>query len=298
MLKRTLALYLAILCSVTTMAQWVNVRETIWKQQFSKKTMDQLKATTTVFFYSKQQEATIDSIKQAVSEVWKITPLIFDEISNFDKYASDPKYSFFGIEALSSEVRYGSSGGSSGYSNTHFFLTLRLFKEATKKGNIIRTPLCRIELYPNAQTLLKGGKVPNLYSNESFFNWSPILLKAQLAAVSTNLENNFKPDHYDEFKDKDLSNILSTETLYVPKTVLIGTENIFNGYRYKYKVSEDDELFELFQASKKGRLLFEYVRSSTDKFVTIYDLQQKKVIYRSYVAVSYNLKSKDIETIK
>ncbi|AEV99628.1 hypothetical protein A4D02_27750 [Niastella koreensis] len=75
-------------------------------------------------------------------------------------------------------------------------------------------------------------------------------------------------------------------------------EAIFNGYHYKYRICTEEELFDLFQISKKGRLLFEYVQSSTDKFITIYDLQQKKTIYRDYVAISYNLKSKDIEKIK
>lgn len=294
--KKIFTLFLAFLCSVTAMAQWINVRETIWKQQFSKEMMDQFRSTTTVFFYSKQQGSQIDSIKQAVAEGWKITPLIFDDISNSNKYLSDPKYSFFSIESLSSETR--TSGGGS-YSNTHYFLTLRLFKEATKKGNIIRTCLGRIELYPN--------KIENVYSKGAFYNWTPVLLKAQLETVSTNLEKNFKPDHYDEFKDKDLTNILSSDTLYVPKTLLMGfnavsakekDEAIFNGYRYKYRICTDEELFDLFQISKKGRLLFEYVQSSTDKFITIYDLQQKKTIYRDYVAISYNLKSKDIEKIK
>jgi hypothetical protein len=306
MQKRIFALFLVLAFSVTAIAQYGDIRAAIQSQKFSDEVMAQLKATTTVFFYSKQQKTEIDSIKQAITDGWKLTPLIFDDISKFDKYASNPKYSYFIIEGFTKESKYTS--------NTHYYINLRVFKEVTKKGNIISTGLCRIELYPNTQTLnMGGGKsdevVENLYTKGLFYNWRPILLKAQLEAVSSNLEKSYKPDHYAEVKDKDLTNILSTDTLYVPKSLLLGfnalsgkekekPETIFDSYHYKYRICTDEELFDLFQVSKKGRLLFEYVKSSTDKFLTIYDLQQKKVIYKNYVPLSYNLKSKDIESIK
>ncbi|OQP50878.1 hypothetical protein A4H97_03365 [Niastella yeongjuensis] len=306
MQKRILTLCLAIVCSLTAISQYADIRAAIQKQQFNKETIDQLKATTTVFFYSKEQKSEIESIKKAVTDGWNLTPLVFDEISRFEKYASDPKYSYFIIEGFTKE--------SGSVSATHYYLNLRLFKDVSKKGKISTTGLCRVELYPNTQTLRMGyGKadevIDNLYTKGGFYNWSPILLKAQLEVVATNLQNNIKPAHYDEIKDDNLTNILSSDTLYIPKTLLMsfnalsGKENekpetIFNGYRYKYRICTDEELFDIFEISKRGRLLFEYVKSSTDKFITIYDLQQKKAIYRNYVAVSYNLKSKDIESIK
>jgi hypothetical protein len=307
MQKKNFTLYLAILCSLTTMAQYAEINAAIQRQQFSNETMAQLKATTTVFFYSKKQQGSeIDSIKQAVTEGWKLTPLIFDDISRFEKYASNPKYSYFVIEGITKQSSYTS--------NTHYYINLRLFKEVSKKGNIVTTGLCRIELYPNTQTFnMNSGKsdevIENLYSKGIFYNWSPILLKAQLEAVATNLEKNLKPGHYEEVKDKDLTSILSTDTLYVPQSVLMSFnafsgkekekhEELFGQYRYKYRICSESELFDLFQTSKKGRLLFEYVKSSTDKLITIYDLQQKKIIYRNYVPMSYNIKSKDIESIK
>lgn len=306
MQKTIFTLFLAILCSLHAMSQYADISAAINRQKFSQEIIDKLKATTTVFFYSKQQKSEIDSIKQAVSDGWKLTQLIFADIRSFDKYAADPKYSYFIIEGFTKQ--------SSSHSNTHYYLNLRLFKEVSRKGKISTTGLCRIELYPNTQTLIMGsGKedevIENLYTKGGFWNWSPILLKAQLEVVSTNLEKNLKPGHYEEVKDNDLTNILSTDTLYVPQSVLMSfnaftgkekekNENIFAGYRYKFKICSDSELFDLFQISKKGRLLFEYVKSSTDKFITIYDLQQKNIIYRNYVPLSYNIKSKDIESIK
>jgi hypothetical protein len=302
MQKKLFTHFLAFLCSVTAMAQTNDPGASIPGEKLSSEIIDQLKATTTVFFYSKPPGSEIDSIKQAVTDGWKLTPLIFDDISNFGKYSSDPKYSYFIVKKFTSVSRSGSGSGS--YTNTHCYLSLHLFKEVTKKGNITTTGLCRIELYPSGQTLFGGDKAEDLYKKGAFYNWSPVLLKAQLEIVSANLEKSFIPYHYYEFKEKDLANILSNDTLYVPRSVLVSVlsankkENIFDGYSYKYRICTDDELFDLFKISKKGRLLFEYVKSSTDKFINIYDLQQKKIIYRNYVAVSYNLKSKDIKRIK
>jgi hypothetical protein len=122
-------------------------------------------------------------------------------------------------------------------------------------------------------------------------------------------KRHFISDLYYEYKDKELTTILSNDTLYVPQRLLMSfnaftaaehakQKTVFASYHYKYRICTDEELFNIFETSKRGRLLFEYVKSSTDKLITIYDLQQKKVIYRDHHNVSYNLKSKDIKKIK
>lgn len=291
-------------------AQYAEIRQAIQKQEFSDELINQLKTTKTVFFYSKQQVSQLDSVKQAVSEGWTFTPLIFEDISKFDKYATDPAYSYFIIEGIKST----SSSQTGSYSNIHYYLNLRLFKEINKKGKVSSTGFCRIELFPNAKTLFMGpddgiGIIPTLYNKGTFLNWSPVLLKAKLAVVSTNLNNRLKPWHYEKVRNDNLSSLLSKDTLYVPKSLLMNfggftgkekeqDENVFASYKYKYKICSDAELFEIFETKKQGKLLFEYVKSSTDKFITIYNVEKKEVIYRNYVPVSYNLKSKDIESIE
>lgn len=299
MQKKYFALYFAFLCSLSAMAQPFNPKAT-----FGAELIDKLKATTTVFFYSQLQGAEVDSLKQAVSEGWKLTPMIVDDISNFSKYQSDPKYSYFLIGKFSSDY----TSGNMHYSNTYYFYQLRIFREVNKKGSIVTTGLCRVELYPNSKVLFGGGK-ENLYNKAGFYNWSPVLLKAQLEVVQDNLERHFISDFYYEYKDKELTTILSNDTLYVPQRLLMSfnaftaaekakPKTVFDSYHYKYRICTDEELFEIFETSKRGRLLFEYVKSSSDKLITIYDLQQKKVLYRDHHNVSYNLKSKDIKKIK
>ncbi|MEO6254952.1 MAG: hypothetical protein ABIO79_16695 [Ferruginibacter sp.] len=279
--------------------------------------LEKLKATTTVFFYKKSRNYSIDSIKQAVTSAWDLTPIIFEDIAKADKYTGNPKYSFFSIEGIAKTSRSTSIS----YTNTHYYLVLRIFKEETKKGKIKTTPLCRLELFPNYATMeiatpphygndvLDGEEVVSeLYDRGVFYNWSSITLKAMLGALTTELKNNERRWVYANVKSPDLTEILSKDTLYIPQYLLISynafsgkekqkDENILSEYKYKYRVCTDKELYQIFEVEKRGRLLFEYVKSSTDKFISIYDLKEKKVIYKRYSPMSYNIKGKDLEAI-
>lgn len=282
------------------------------KETFNNNTISQLKATTTVFFYQKEKGISNDSLEKAIKEAWTLTPVIFDDLSNADKYAGDPAYSYFVIEGVKTTV--SKSNGFS-YSNIHYYLALKVFKEVTKKGKVITDGLYRIELFPNFESMMIGQKgksdevIENLYAKGQFYNWNPVLLKANLATANTNLSNMTRPWLFQNIRDENLPQLLSGDTLYVPKRLLIQyngfngnekdkKENVFDEYQYKYRLCTDAELYQIFEVEKRGRLLFEYVKSSTDKFVTVYDLKQKKAIYRQYVPVSYNLKGKDISRIR
>ena len=297
-------LTLLVVCSKIASAQmWVTQEDQLVpKREFTDQEMKTLKATKTVFFLQPGTKAHTDSIKRAVSDVWNITPLIFDDFTNADKYLSDPTYSYFVFGGVISSGSYGTS--------THYFLTLQLPVDVTRKGKIKTIGLCRIELFPNRKTLdqISNIDVGKLYNEGSFYNFSPIFIKAQLQAVSTDLKNNVRPKLFEQLKPDSLSQVLTTDTLYVPQSILMSfnpfgekeevkKENPFDKYPYKYRICTDAELYTIFQTQKRGRLLFEYVKSSSDKFIKIYDMKNKTVIYKRYAAVSYNLKEGDIHVI-
>ena len=280
--------------------------------------LSKLKETSTVFFYKKSRNYPIDSIKQAITSSWDLTPLIFEDISKAEKYMTNPKFSYFDIEGYVNT----SSSQALTYSNVHYYLVLRMYKEENKKGKIITTPLCRIELFPNYETMEIGTPpaysrgyidpeevISELYDKGIFYNWSPILLKAQLAILSTELKNNERRWVYKSIKAPNLSEVISNDTLYIPNYLLVSfnalsgkegkqEENILSGYKYNYKVCNESELFQIFEVEKRGRLLFEYVKSSSDKFITIYDVKDKTVLYRRYSPMSYNIKKRDFEVIE
>lgn len=129
-----------------------------------------------------------------------------------------------------------------------------------------------------------------------------------MANLSNNLLNNTKSGLFTNIKSENLSTLLSADTLYVPKSI-IDAYDIFAGkgqdrddyfakYRYKYKICSDNELYEIFETQQRGSLLFEYVQSATDKFITIYDLKEKTIIYKKYSPLKYSLRSSDLEKIE
>ena len=281
------------------------------KKAYPDSIINRLKLTTTVFFTKNETKSTIDSIQTALNSIWNLTPLIFDDISNFEEYASNPKYSYFIIEGVNTKTT-----GDLSYDNTHYYLTLRIFKEISKKGVIKTIGLSRMELYPNFKTMQIGTKnyspdfiISKLYDAGVFYNWTPILLKAKLASTEENLNLKVRPWHYQDVKNEKLSEILANDTLYVPRRLLnkykptTGAEinnldHIFINYKYPFRICDDSELYKIFEEEKRGRLLFEYVKSSTDKFVSIYDLKLKSLIYKKYKPISYNLEGKDLSSIK
>ena len=290
------------------------VRFLMEKEIYSEDVMNKLKSTTTVFFLKKATPEELEPIKKAIVEVWKLTPLIFDDISKFNQYAANPKYSYISIEG----VTYLQSGVTL---DTHFYLALRLFNDISTKGKIHTIGLCRLELFASNQTcdmVKKNSKnddaINNVYNNGIFYNWNPILLKAKLGAAQADLKNNIRPWLFESGKDKNFSKLISTDTLYVPEDVLIRfsmgvgmfssskekkmTENVFENFKYKYRICSKEELYKIFEIEKRGRLLFEYVKSATDKFINVYDMKDNKVLYKKYTPLSNNLKNKDIEDLE
>jgi len=289
----------ALLLSSQVLPAQVNIKAS--KDEAAEQ-LARLKGTTTVFFYKKSRTYSIDSIKQAVTSAWDLTPIIFEDINKAEKYIADPKYSFFSIEGISKTTTKTTGITSRNINtNTHYYLVLRIYKEETKKGKIKTTPLCRIELFPNYETMVMATPpdygndvvdgeevISELYDKGVFYNWSPVTLKAMLGAVGTELKNNERRWVYGNVKSPDLTETLSKDTLYIPEYLLVSynafsgkekkkDENVLSDYKYKYRVCTDKELFQIFEVEKRGRLLFEYVKSSTDKFISIYDLKEKRL---------------------
>ena len=229
----------------------------VTSKKFDNDVMDQFRKTTTVFFYGNETGLALDSLKNAITSVWDITPIIFDKFTKFDSYASKPEYSYFMIEGMNTFTK----GKSISYNSTFYWLALRLFKDVSKKGKISTTGLYRIELSPNPATLNIGEAkseddvIYELYKKGVFYNWSPVQLKAQVAACATSLKNNKRPSLFEEVNDDNLTATLAKDTLYVPKKMLLhygaftGKEtmnevvNPFTAYKYKYRLCSDAELF-------------------------------------------------------
>ena len=282
------------------------------EKHFSEEQMNKLLATKTVFFYRKSDLPALDSLKTSLNANWTITPLIFADISEFDTYYGNPDYSYFIIEGITTTT-YSSTGS---YTNTHYYLTLQAYENFDSKKKKVQTDaFCRIELYPNASTLFSGTYVSKkndvigkLYDHGEFYNWTPVLLGAHLGIVEANLKNKYRPWLYADVNDPNIARLARKDTLFILNTDFMSynkfngkekknTDLEFSAYGAPYRVCSGAELFQIFESEKRGRLLFEYVKSSTDKYVSVIDIKDKKYIYKKYTPVSYNLKSKDLAKI-
>jgi len=187
-----------------------------------------------------------------------------------------------------------------------------VFNHLDEKQQPVYDVLCRIELYPNTHTLFAGSShrenvIAEFYDHGEFYNWSPVYLAAHLGVVEADLKKKFRSSLFAEVRDPSLTRLLLKDTLYIMDTEFKSFNKFsarekksdlnFDRYGAPYRLCSPQELFQIFETEKRGRFLFEYVKSSTDKFVSIYDVKDKKVIYRQYTPISYNLKSKDLAKI-
>jgi hypothetical protein len=281
------------------------------KRTFPVATMDKLKATTTVFFYSDKDTSRLDLFKKAVTGAWTLTPVVFANINDFYTYASDPRYSYFILERISIIVRDGNIQTNSDY----IYLSLRVPTEVSRKGRIRTEALCRIELYPEdveMMDLYRNRHTKNypgeyLYKTVDIFNWNPANLYSYLQWTNANLLKSFMPGLTAGLKNAEALSELSKDTLFVPDYVTDhfspysgrskGENRSFANYPFKYKICTPAELNERFLVNKTGRFLFDYVKSSNVKLISIYDTKRGELIYRTHRELSYNLKEKDINRI-
>lgn len=287
-----------------------NISEESYKpRKYDDDIVSKLKETKLVFFYGKETKGLMDSVKSAIELAWDIGPVLYDEFSNIGKYSEGHEYSFFSlIRQTIRSVSYTSKTipGSSASVNdrhyveiNHYYLTLKLPFEGE---------LCRIEQYPDKNTMLSNYDQSELHYRGHFHNRSPVFLLAQLKSVATSLKNNERLDLFGNIKNRDLLNELSNDTLYVSARNMLSfnpfsarerkkREGFFKAYKLPYRICNDDELFDLFVTKKKGRFLFEYVKSSRMKFLTIYDTKSGMLVYKKF-SYGFNLKSSDLAKIK
>ncbi|WP_207495064.1 hypothetical protein [Aridibaculum aurantiacum] len=275
---------------------------------------NRLKGKTVVFVVPKSEYASLEDYKELLPKAWTLTPMEVIRYSDIDAYADPSKYAFFQINGITTTTT--NSRGFS-YSNTHYYLALSSsYSTETKKGKEKQHTdvLCRVELYPEfaATGINFSAKDASdkIYENVTMRNFSVPYMMAYVRFVQKNLQNKKNPWVYENYSDDVLRDRIKTDTLYVPENVLFsrskftGKEaakgaDFFAKYDGRYKIVSNKELTEIVRHRnpKKPLFLFEYVQSSTDKYVGVLEVNSGTVAYRRYTGVTYNLKSKDLKRI-
>lgn len=284
------------------------------EKNYSQAEMDALKKTTSVFLYTKKDLPQLENIKKAITDAWTFTPVVFAPMEDAQKY-NEEDYSFFVTSVYRTSVvdEYRRTK----YANSQFYLSLQSYYYVQNKNKTERRAkgFCRIELYPNPDLLIKSikGNLNDVMfaasQKASFKNDYPGLLKVYLKAVNADLVKNKRMFLFTSHKNESELAKLRKDTLLVPDYVLVkmnkfnGNESLveakelFGNYPYPYKIVPVEELSELLLTANKPYYLFDYVKSSTDKFVTIYNTESGEMVYRKYVPLSYQVKDKDIKAV-
>lgn len=266
----------------------------------------QLKKSKTILFLSYNEEdlEMLDYFyKSAITQSWDLSEIEIDNINNLSKYKDLPGFSFLLIEG---KYVHGSKNMAN---SANFYLTLTLNTTNEKGTKVKPTVLGRIDLYPSQQfsTVKTGGMFDfkdrddevNLavyegLKNNWILNFTPVSLMAHLGVISSNIKKKIRPNHKDDIRDDRLNEILAKDTLYIPKSILKGykiegisknvefdlDDDVLKQYKYNYKICSDKELYFIFVVEKRGRLLFEYVKLGTVKYIYIIDTKTKKYIYK------------------
>lgn len=288
-----------------------------------------LKNNVTYIVMQDTGSASAQPYKEIYRRHWTCSKIEFIEYKDILNYVS-PDATFFsigGYTTTSTFVHMTASGGSRNglsYSNTHLYLelwccnpkVLEKWKNRKKKKDElpdnVKHMIGRVELYTDFPTL----EYPeNIYQSDNdgdghIRNWGPGYLKNDLQQLMALLEKEKEHSLFEGFKDaKQLKN-LKKDTLYVPEYVLIKfnkftgdeskrheVEDLFGEYKFPYRLIGNEALNDKILNSTQPFYYLEYVKSSTDKYVSIINSQTGELVFSNYVPISYNLKDKDVERL-
>lgn len=283
-----------------------------------KETLAAFKKTTTLFTLPYSDYVDVALFEKAIQAVWTITPFKIirpDELSNYTNKAGFSIFSFGGYM-----MNRGSGGGPTA-SSLH--MTYDLWMPGLKKKSK-QEFLARVQLHTDTETFItairNSGKrnddfsrhmLNYLYNDALIYNWGPGFLKGYLKKINDQLVAHKERGPFSEETDKQALRSLLTDTLFIPDYVLLKTnaitgeetfesteedEDLKKAYPYPVKVLNSRELNQRIVDSKQPFKYLVYTRSSTDKFINVFE-SNGKLLYARYVKISYNFKNKDLSKL-
>ncbi len=285
--------------------------------KFQQEDIDRLKATETIFVC--RNDDNVEQLQDVFREVWTITDLKVVPFSALDSVDFTGK-SVFSIAGLNKHMTYYREGRFGPYPSmegdiTHVYLQLWMMGEG-KKRKPEKKSFCRIELHPRYIDYVKitsgneDERVTYLYTEADLKNWKTGFLKNYLKVVNDLLEKSEERWLYENEKNNPELRNLARDTLFVVDYALVrfkaftGDESqrldeseVFSKYPYPYKLLSTDVLNQKILASRKPFYYMVYVKSSTDKYVYVFNSKTGQVVYSYYKGPSYNLKDSDLKEL-
>jgi hypothetical protein len=162
------------------------------------------------------------------------------------------------------------------------------------------------------QSAFSSKMLSFMYNDAEIYSWGPGFLKGYLKTVNDHLLKKDERGPYSEETDKTGLASLKHDTLYVPDYVnirfnmLTGAEKkdeskAFSDFKKKYpyplKIVTAEALNQLILNSGHPVKYLVYIKSSTDKYLDVFDGGSGKLLLARYVKVSYNFSDRDLKRV-
>lgn len=143
----------------------------------------------------------------------------------------------------------------------------------------------------------------NLDGDNHFYHWNPGLLKNYLQLLCTELKTGKKTDYHDDMTDKSKIKDLSAKTLYYPEDNLykmgvfvkagktVDTKDLFDSYKFNYKVISDKDLGEKILKDDEEFYYFLFIRDSGSKLLLVVNSRTGDVIYSRFSSAVFGAKN-------
>ncbi len=271
------------------------------------------KKTKTVFVCKDSDDST--AFERELKKVWTITELSCMPYSRFKKMLLNDSTSFIFISGITKSKamvhqQTGPTPNDVVLTHTHIYLSLTMRDSAGYFDDLFR-----VDLQPNGKDGLKISEKDlsistYFYSEGELKNWNLGMLKVYLKYVNNELLKEERRWLYANALDKEEIKKLKDNVLYVTNYALneydkftadeskkLDANELFKSYPYKYQLISAEELGKLILKSDKPIYYLVYVRSSTDKYVTVFNSETGNMLYSQYTAASYNIKPNDISRL-
>lgn len=277
------------------------------------------KNTITLFTLQYKDYTELENYNEAIRKTWTVTPFLIIKPDELGKYLGKPGYSVFTFNG------YIQSNGHNVIIRFFYSLNMPHFKKNGKQGNDVL--IGEITIYPDNKTLFtavgnpfdfRGSKKRNeemisfLYNDAILYNWSPGMLKGYLKQLNDGILSRKDRKMFFEVDDKSKLAHLAKDTLYIPDYVKIKysmftmsekvdddkDEDLSVAYTYPVKFVPVKTLNELILKKNSNINYLVFTKSSSDKFISIYNSRSNELLYQNYISLSFNFKNSDLGKIR
>lgn len=246
----------------------------------------------------------INAFKEQVAEVWKVSELMFMTDREF---AEKPPIGNYTYLTLGANVNTGFDNpmNQMSISNTHPFMEIWMDND----GDHYQFVRMEMHVSVNYTDSRESTISHNMSGSSLVYNYSLGYVKNVLGYVSNYIGANNGRDLYYEFSLPQMSEV-KKDTLLIPdfffakynsfggvvnKTLNI--DKIMSNYPYPYKVVSNAVFSKRILDKEDSFFYVMYIRSSTFKYVSVWNSQTNRMYYSKFSNPSYNFEGKDMKKI-